>query len=137
MSGTEEDRNTAVITRLGFTAGQVVIEFGYDDDVDLEFREQAEEVLTSPLEDEDFDGIVDGVVLWWRDGDGDLTDDLVDSFAVLEDGGYIVLLTPARHRPDRVPAEVVQEACTTSGLTANGAVPIGPDWVAQRLVGRR
>lgn len=137
MSGSEGDRSAAALARLGFSAGQVAIEFGYDDDVDLDFREQAEGVLTAALEDEDYDGIVDAVVLWWRDGDGDLADDLVDSFATLEDGGFIVLLTPARHRPDRVAADVVQEACATSGLTASGAVPVGEDWVAQRLVGRR
>jgi hypothetical protein len=79
---------------------------------------------------------VDVALLWWRDGDGDLTDDLVDTTALLEEGGFLVLLTPGKGRPDRVEAFDVQEACSTSGLTASGGVPVG-EWVAQRLVGRR
>src|SRR5215472_13551793 len=63
--------------RLGVKPGHVVQEIGYDDDVD-----------------EDYDDVVDGVLLWWRDGDGDLVDALVDALTPLADGGYIVLLTP-------------------------------------------
>lgn len=137
MAGTEGSRPPGSVSRLGFSAGQIVIEFGYDDDVDEDFREQVEDAVGSPLEDEDYDGIVDAVVLWWRDGDGDLTDDLVDSFATLEDGGFIALLTPGPGRRDRVAAHDVQEACATSGLTASGVLAVGPEWVAQRLVGRR
>ena len=36
----------------------------------------------------------DAVLLWWRDGDGDLGDALVDMVGVLDDGGFVVLLTP-------------------------------------------
>lgn len=136
MGGTEEVRVGSNAARLGFTAGQVVQEFGYGDDVDEDLRAGIEELIGGELVDEDYDDIVDGVVLWWRDGDGDLTDDLVDTASLLEDGGFVVLLTPGKGRPDRVEAFDVQEACTASGLTASGGVPVG-EWVAQRLVGRR
>lgn len=123
--------------RLGFKSGQIVIEFGYDDDVDEGFREQVEQVVGAPLEDEDYDGVFDAVVFWFRDGDGDLTDDLVGCVADVEEGGFIVLLTPSRTNEGQVAPQDIQEACSTSGLTASGRLPVGADWVAQRLVGRR
>jgi len=136
VGGTDRGPGAAV-AKLGFKAGQIVIEFGYDDDVDAEFRSAVESAVTAGLEDEDYDGVVDAVLLWWRDGEGDLTDELVDALTMVEDGGFIALLTPGMRRADRVEAPDVQEACTTSGLTASGAVPVGPDWQGQRLVGRK
>lgn len=137
MGETRQPNQTGPVQKLGFQSGQIVLEFGYDDDVDEDFRDGVEDVIGQPVEDEEYDGVVDAVLLWWRDGDGDLTDDLVDSLTTVEEGGFIVLLTPGKGRQDRVEAHDVQEACTTSGLTASGATPVGPEWVAQRLVGRR
>jgi len=136
VGGTERG-SAAAVAKLGFKPGQVVIEFGYDDDVDAEFRTAVETAVASAVEDADYDGVVDAVLLWWRDGEGDLTDELVDALTMVEDGGFIVLLTPGMRRADRVEAPDVQEACTTSGLTASGAVSVGQDWQAQRLVGRK
>lgn len=137
MSVSEGSAPPTPESKLGFKPGQIVIEFGYDDDVDEDFREQVEQLVGAPLEDEDYDGLIDAVLLWWRDGDGDLTDELVDSLSTLEEGGFIVLATPASSRPDQVAVPDVQEACSTSGLTASGRIPLGQEWVAQRLVGRR
>lgn len=127
------------VDKLGFAHDQIVLEYGYDDDVDEAFREQVEGVVGGPLEGEDYTGVVDAVLVWWREDDGDLTDELVDCLALLEDGGFIALVTPGAGRSDRVPAHDVQEACNTAGLTASGAVPLegGDQWHAQRLVGRR
>ncbi|WP_134773577.1 DUF3052 family protein [Ornithinimicrobium flavum] len=124
------------LRRLGLRPGQVVVEFGYDDDVDEDVREAAEALAGSAIEEDDYDGVVDVVLLWWRDGDGDLADELVDALTGLEEGGSIALLTPGPGRGDRVPAHDVQEACTVCSLSASGAVPLG-GWVGQRLVGRR
>ncbi|MGB3829467.1 MAG: DUF3052 domain-containing protein [Ornithinimicrobium sp.] len=137
MAGTASSSVVATVDKLGFKPEQIVIEFGYDDDVDAEFRAAVEVAVTSPLEDENYDGVVDAVLLWWREGEGDLTDELVDALTMLEEGGFIALVTPGRGRSDRVEAHVVAEACTTSGLTATGAVPLSPQWHAQRLVGRK
>lgn len=131
------DASRQPVSRLGLRPEQIVIEYGYDEDVDEDFREAVEAAVAGPLEDEDYDGVVDVVLLWWRDGDGDLVDDLVDCSATLEDGGHILLLTPAAGRPDRVAAADVEEACTTTGLTASGVSTVGPEWVGQRLVRRR
>jgi hypothetical protein len=126
----------APVRRMGFAPGQIVIEYGYDDDVDEDVRTAIEAVAEGPLEDEDYDGVVDVVLLWWREGDGDLADELMDSLTTMEDGGFIALLTPGTRRPDRVAAHDVQEACSTCSLTASGVVPLG-EWVGQRLVGRK
>lgn len=140
-SASEQTKTTAGplasgLHKLGLRAGQVVVEYGYDDDVDEDVREAVESLVEGPLEDEDYDGVVDAVLLWWRDGDGDLTDELVDSLTRLEEGGSIALLTPGAGRPDRVAAHDVQEACTNCSLSASGFVPVR-SWVGQRLVGRR
>jgi hypothetical protein len=126
----------AALRKLGLRPGQIVVEYGYDDDVEESVRDAVEALAEGPMEGEDYDGVVDVVLLWWRDGDGDLTDELVDSLTLLEEGGSIVLLTPGTGRPDRVAAPDVQEACTTCSLSASGFVPL-EGWVGQRLVGRR
>lgn len=124
------------LRKLGLKPGQVVIEFGYDEDVEEDLRVAAETLTEGPLEDEDYDGVVDVVLLWWRDGDGDLTDELVDAMSTLDDGGSIVLLTPGAGREDRVAAPDIQDACDTCSFSASGGVPLG-GWLGQRLVGRR
>lgn len=137
MSVSEGSTPPGPEARLGFASGQIVIEIGDDDDVDEGFRELVEQTVGSPLEGDGYDGVFDAVVLWFRDGDGDLTDDLVGLVADVEDGGFIVLLTPSAASSGQVAAQDIQEACSTSGLTASGRVPVGDDWVAQRLAGRR
>src|SRR6266851_4502480 len=73
---------------------QVVQEIGYDDDCDEQLRDEIDGLENVELVDEDYDDVVDVVLLWWRDGDGDLVDALVDALTPLADGGYIWLLTP-------------------------------------------
>ncbi|GAA3103971.1 hypothetical protein GCM10020254_57230 [Streptomyces goshikiensis] len=92
MSATA-DHAESLAARLGFQSEQVVQEIGYDDDVDQEFRDAVEK-LVSELADEDYDDVADAVLLWFRDEDGDLTDALVDATELVEDGALILLLTP-------------------------------------------
>ena len=80
--------------KLGFTAGQVVQEIGYDEDCDEQLRASIEELTGGELVDDTYEDVVDAVLLWWRDGDGDLVDALVDALTALADGGTIWLLTP-------------------------------------------
>jgi hypothetical protein len=42
----------------------------------------------------DSDEVVDGVLLWFREDDGDLVDELVDALTYLTETGPIWLLTP-------------------------------------------
>jgi hypothetical protein len=134
VGGTEEVRVGSNAARLGFTAGQVVQEFGYGDDVDEDLRAGIEELIGGELVDEDYDDIVDGVVLWWRDGDGDLTDALVDVHASLDDdGGLIWLFTRKPGRSGHIDHTEIEEAATTAGLHATSTLSIAPDWSATRL----
>src|SRR4051794_6843142 len=60
--------------RLGLKPGMVVQELGWDDDVDDSVRVAIEDTIDADLVDGDFGDVVDAVVMWWRDGDGDLVD---------------------------------------------------------------
>ena len=84
--------------RLGLKPGMIVMEAGYDDDVDEQLRDDIAEYTGEELVDDDTDEVVDVVLLWFREGDGDLADTLVDSISPLADDGYIWLLTPKRGR---------------------------------------
>lgn len=132
MGGTAS--NGSPVGKLGFAEGQVVLEIGYDDDVDDELRAQIEEAVNGDLEDEDYGDVVDAVLLWWRENDGDLTDALVDALATLEDHGFIALLSPKVGLSGEVDPSDVAEAADTAGLHASASVNLTPEWSATRLV---
>jgi hypothetical protein len=115
----------------------VVMEIGYDDDVDEELRDQIEEHTAEELVDEDSDEVVDIVLIWYREGDGDLTDLLVDAIGPLTDDGAIWLLTPKRGRAGYVEASDISEAAAVSGLSETTIVTISSEWSGNRLVGRK
>ena len=119
--------------RLGFTTGQVVQEFGYGDDVDDGLRSGIEGILGAELVDEDYDDVTDGVILWWREDDGDLTDALVDVRTALDEGGLIWIFTRKAGRDGHVGHSDIEEAATTAGLHATSTLTIGTDWSATRL----
>ena len=124
----------APATRLGIQPGHVVQEIGYDDDCDQELREAIARQKDTELVDEDYDDVVDVVLLWWRDGDGDLVDALVDALTPLADGGYIWLLTPKAGRDGHVEPSEINESAPTAGLQQTSTVNAGKDWTAARLV---
>lgn len=76
--GSDAGRGPGTAQRLGFEPGMVVQELGYDDDVDEDFRTAVKDVTGEQFVGEDADDVVDVVLLWWRDEDGDLTDALMD-----------------------------------------------------------
>ena len=80
--------------RMGFGPGSVVQELGWDDDVDDELRVQIEDAIDGDMVDGDYGNVVDAVVLWWRDDDGDLVDALVDSLTDLASGGVDLAAHP-------------------------------------------
>jgi DUF3052 family protein len=120
--------------RLGVKPGHVVQEIGYDDDCDELLRESVAAGEDVELVDEDYDDVVDGVLLWWRDEDGDLVDALVDAKTPLADGGYVVLLTPKAGREGHVEPSEIGEAAPTAGLSQTSTVSAGKNWSATRLV---
>ncbi|MFF8956176.1 DUF3052 domain-containing protein [Streptomyces sp. NPDC014894] len=136
MSATADhaEERTNPAARLGFEPGQVVQEIGYDDDADQDLREGIESVTGQDLVDEEYDDVADVVVLWFRDEDGDLTDALVDSIGLLEDGGLIWLLTPKTGRDGYVEPSDISEAAQTAGLSQTKSISAAKDWAGSRLV---
>jgi hypothetical protein len=132
-SAAENSASRTNATRLGFKPGQVVQEFGYDDDVDGDLRDALEEIIGTGLEDEDAQDVVDGVVYWWRDGDGDLVDGLVDALTNLAEGGVIWLLSPKAGRPGHVDPSDIEDAAPTAGLHATSTITASADWTGTRL----
>jgi hypothetical protein len=112
----------------------VVQELGWDEDVDDSLRIQIEDAIDSDMVDGDYGNVVDSVLLWWRDDDGDLVDALVDSLTDLVGGGVIWLITPKVGRPRAVDAADVAEAAPVAGLATTTSVPVSKDWAATRLV---
>lgn len=123
--------------RLGLSAGQIVLELGYDDDCDEDLRVSVEEITGTALVDEDYDDVVDAVLLWWRDGDGDLVDALVDSLVSLGDGGFVWLLTPKAGREGHVEPGDIGDAAPTAGLHQTSSISAATDWSGTRLAARR
>ncbi|GGL25956.1 DUF3052 domain-containing protein [Phycicoccus endophyticus] len=123
------------VERLGFAHDQVVQEFGYDSDVDEAFREAVESACGAPTEDEEYTGAADAVLLWFRAEDGDLGDALVDMVGVLDEGGFVVLLTP--RADEEVDPSEIDEAAVTAGLHLAGTFNASPQWRAHKLVSPR
>ena len=126
--------NAGVAERLGIEPGMVVQELGWDEDVDDGARASIEEQIGSELLDEDADEVVDVVLLWWREDDGDLVDALMDAMGPLADNGVIWVLTPKTGRDGHVEPSEIAEAVPTAGLAQTSSVSIGSDWSATRLV---
>jgi hypothetical protein len=123
--------------RMGFKSGMVVLEIGWDQDVDEDMRAAVEEATGEEMVDENSDEIVEAVLLWYREGDADLVDVLVDAIAPLADNGFIWLATPKRDRPGYVEPSDIAEAAPTAGLSQTSMATLGPDWAAARLVSRK
>ncbi|MCW2785267.1 MAG: hypothetical protein JWP74_1784 [Marmoricola sp.] len=133
MSPSAGDANQ-VGDRLGIKPGMVVQELGWDEDVDDSVRVALENAIDSDLVDGDHGDVVDAVVMWWRDGDGDLVDALVDALTDLVSGGSVWLLCPKVGRPNAVDPSEVAEAAPVAGLATTTTVAVSADWSATKLV---
>ena len=120
--------------RLGFKSGMVIQELGWDNDTDDELRVAIEDRIDADMVDGDYGNVVDAVVRWWREDDGDLADALVDSKTDLVGGGAIWLLTPKVGRPGAVDPSDIAEAAPIAGLSQTTTAPVSKDWAATRLV---
>ena len=123
--------------RFGVEPGMVVMEMGYDDDVDQDLRDVLIDRSGEEFVDEDTDEVVDVVLLWWRDEDGDLVETLIDALGPLADNGVVWLLTPKAGRPGHVEPSEINESAPTAGLQQTSTVNAGKDWTAARLVAPR
>ena len=130
----DAEAHKALASRFGIAEGQVVQELGWDDDVDDDLRAAFEAATGSGLVDEDYDDVVDVVLLWWRDDDGDLVDALVDAIDFLADQGVVWLLTPKPGRDGHVESAEISDAAPTAGLQATSTVSASREWQGTRLV---
>lgn len=125
--------------KLGMTHGMAVQELGWDEDVDDDLRIEIEDAIDGELVEEAVE-VVDVVMLWWRDDDGDLADGLMDTLTDLSESGYIWLLTPKVGREGFIDASELSEAAVTAGLSLTSNTQVSPDWAAHKFVrtkGRR
>ncbi|MGZ4521577.1 MAG: DUF3052 domain-containing protein [Mycobacteriaceae bacterium] len=131
MVAAGDSRNDA--EKLGITHGMVVQERGWDEDTDDDLRALIEQQCGSELVEEDTDEVIDVALLWWRDGDGDLVDALVDAIGPLADDGMVWVLSPKTGVSGHVEPSEIAEAAPTAGLTPTLSMNLG-DWAANRLV---
>lgn len=136
MSASDNAELTRLKAVLEYQPGQYVQEFGYDEDVDFQLRENIEDLIDADLEDEDSYESVDGVILWWRNSDGDLVDALMDCLKNLVAGGTIWVLTPKPGRAHHVNSVEIKEAAELAGLRVMNAASLAPDWAGTRLSSR-
>jgi hypothetical protein len=132
----QADGVRSLAERLGIESGMVVMEIGYDEDVDEDFRDMLMERV-GDFVDEDTDEVVDIVLLWWRDEDGDLVDTLMETKSPLADTGVVWLLTPKAGRDGHVEPSDITESAPTAGLQQTSTVSVGKDWAGARLVAPR
>ena len=91
-----------IVERLALEPGELILEVGLDSDCDNEFRSATEKRTGTKFIEDATTEVVDAVILWWRDGDGDLVDDLMDGLTYLKETGPIWLLTPKVNRDGHV-----------------------------------
>jgi hypothetical protein len=132
-----QDEAHARAARLGLTPGMTVQELGYDEDVDALLRDGIEEIVGSEMVDEDHEDVVDVVLMWWREDDGDLADGLLDAIGPLTDQGVVWLMTPKPGRPGHIDAEDIADAAPTAGLQQTSTISAGAQWQGTRLVAPR
>ena len=122
---------------MGIASGQLILEVGFDDDCDLDLRAAIVAKSGSALLNDDSDEVVDAVLLWFREEDGDLVDELVDALTYLSEIGPIWLLTPKVGQEGHVEAADIQDAAPTAGLTQTVSFLASTNWSATRLVARK
>jgi hypothetical protein len=133
----DQDEARSRAQRLGLVEGLTVQEIGWDEDVDDVLRTGVEVVIGAELVDEDYDDVVDVVLIWWRDDDGDLVDGLVDAIGPLADHGVVWLMTPKPGRDGHIEAEDIADAAPTAGLQQTSTISAGSNWQGTRLVAPR
>jgi hypothetical protein len=122
---------------MGFTKDDLVLEVGLDSDCDSTIRDQIMAITGTTFLEGTTTEVVDAVVLWWREGDGDLVDELMDALAYLSEAGPIWVLTPKAGRELHVEPSDIQDAAPIAGLSQTSTIALAGDWSATRLVARK
>ena len=123
--------------RMGFAAGELILEVGYGPDCDDVLRSEISKITGTQLIDGQTTEVVDAVLLWWREGDGDLVDELMDALTYLTETGPIWVLTPKLGRDGHVDSSEIQDAAPIAGLSQTSTLALAKDWTGTRLVARK
>ena len=124
-------------SRMGFEKGQLILEIGHGSDCDENLRQQIVEIVGEPFIQNDTNEVVDCVLIWFREDDGDLTDELVDALAFLSESGTIWVLTPKVGRDGHVQASDIQDAVNIAGLSQTSTIAVAPNWTATKIMHRK
>ena len=119
--------------RLGIKPGDLILESGWRDDADDALRKEIFTAAGSEPVGEGAQEVVDVVLLWWREDDGDLVDAMVDSLTFLDAHGVIWLFTPKVGRAGHVEPSDIQESAQTAGLAQTSTFAAGAEWSATKL----
>ena len=122
---------------MGFAKDDLVLEVGHDSDCDSTIRDQIMAITGTAFLEGSTSEVVDGVLLWWRDGDGDHVDELMDGLTYLSETGPIWVLTPKAGRAGHVEPSDIQDAAPIAGLSQTSTIALAGDWAATRLVARK
>ncbi len=123
--------------RMGFAAGELILEVGYGPDCDDVLRSEISKITGTQLIEGQTSEVVDAVILWWREGDGDLVDELMDALTYLTETGPIWVLTPKLGRDGHVDSSEIQDAAPIAGLSQTSTLALAKDWAGTRLVARK
>ncbi len=122
---------------MGLKPGELVLELGGGSDSDQSLRAKISEITGTQLIENQTEEVVDAVIIWWREGDGELEDELVDALTYLSEAGSIWVLTPKAGRDGHVEPSDIQNAAPNVGLSQTSTIAVASDWTATRLVARK
>ena len=122
---------------MGLAKDDLVLEVGRDSDCDSTLRDQLMTITGTQFLEGSTSEVVDAVIIWWREGDGDLVDELMDALTYLSETGPIWVLTPKVGRDGHVEPSDIHDAAPIAGLSVTSTIALAKDWTATRLVARK
>ncbi len=123
-----------IVKRFGLTKGMVVQEFFLDADADEGLRAAIARVTGHALVGDEYGDVTDAALVWYRNGDDDLADVLLDVQTLLDDGASVWLLTPKAGLSNHVEQRDIEEGASLSGLHATSTFVASPAWKVTQLV---
>ena len=122
---------------MGLAKDDLVLEVGHDSDCDSTIRDELMSITGTTFLQGSTSEVVDAVIIWWRDGGGDLVDELMDGLTYLVENGAIWVMTPKAGRAGHVEPSDIQDAAPIAGLSVTSTIALAKDWTATRLVARK
>lgn len=122
---------------MGFAPGEMVLEIGYGSDCDAQLRQAIMAITGTEFLEGSTSDVVDAVLLWFREDDGDLVDECMDAITYLSETGPLWVLTPKVGRDGHVEPSDIQDAAPLAGLNQTSTIAVARDWTATRLVARK